>query len=51
MDKTKNSDSYADAKMRELLGTEFYNFFINLRSLDKKGTVNARVPFYGNFNL
>ena len=51
MDKTKNSDSYADAKMKELLGTEFYNFFINLRSLDKKGTVNARVPFYGNFNL
>ena len=51
MDQTKNSDSYADAKMRELLGTEFYNFFINLRSLDKKGTVNARVPFYGNFNL
>ena len=51
MDQTKNSDSYADAKMRELLGPEFYNFFINLRSLDKKGTVNARVPFYGNFNL
>ncbi len=51
MDKANNTDSYADAKMRELLGPEFYNFFMNLRSLDKKGSVNARVPFYGNFNL
>lgn len=45
-----SGDSYADAKLRELLG-EHYLFFRSLKNLNKHGNVQAQLPFYITFNL
>jgi protease-4 len=45
-----SGDSYADAKLRELLG-EHYNYFRSLQHLDKHGNVQAQLPYYFKFNF
>ena len=45
-----SGDSYADAKMREILG-EHYIYFRSLKHLNKHGNVQAQLPFYITFNL
>lgn len=45
-----SGDSYADAKMREILG-EHYIYFRSLQHLNKHGNVQAQLPFYITFNL
>ncbi|MDO4994115.1 MAG: signal peptide peptidase SppA [Bacteroidales bacterium] len=45
-----SGDSYADAKLRDLLG-EHYLYFRSLKNLNKHGNVQAQLPFYITFNL
>lgn len=45
-----SGDSYADAKLREVLG-DYYLYFNSLKHMNKHGNVQAQLPFYFTFNL
>lgn len=45
-----SGDSYADAKLREVLG-DYYMYFNTLKHINKKGNVQAQLPYYFTFNL
>ena len=45
-----SGDSYADAKLREVLG-DYYMYFNTLKHINKKGNVQAQLPYYFSFNL
>jgi len=45
-----NSDSYADGKMKEVLG-EYYDVFSNVKNIKNKSGIQASLPYYMMFNL
>jgi len=45
-----NSDSYADGKMKEVLG-EYYDIFSNVKNIKNKSGIQASLPYYMMFNL
>lgn len=45
-----SGNSYADAKMKEAMG-DYYPVFQNIRRIDRKGNVQAQLPYYLLFNL
>ena len=45
-----SGDSYADAKLRDVLG-DYYMYFNTLKYINKKGNVQAQLPYYFTFNL
>ncbi len=48
--KELSGNSYADAKMHEMLG-EFYPIFLDLQHIRREGNVQAQLPWYFKFNL
>jgi len=50
MEETVNTDSYADAKMKELFG-EYYNAFSNIKNVKNKTGIQASMPYYMMFKL
>lgn len=45
-----NGSSYADAQLHEALG-DFYNVFRQIQHIDRRGNVQAELPYYIIFNL
>ncbi|MBQ7157143.1 MAG: signal peptide peptidase SppA [Bacteroidaceae bacterium] len=50
MKEATNSDSYADAKMQELMG-DYYTMFSNIKNVNQRKGVQASMPYYLMFNL
>ena len=44
------SNTYADAQLKETFG-EFYGFFRTLMHIDRRGSMQAQLPYYFIFNL
>jgi protease-4 len=45
-----NTDSYADGKIKELMG-DYYFMFSNIKNLKGKSNIQASMPYYLMFNL
>ncbi|MBO4664744.1 MAG: signal peptide peptidase SppA [Bacteroidaceae bacterium] len=51
LDNATSTDSYADGKIREALGDDYYNMFSNIKNIKNKSKIQASMPFYLMFNL